>query len=78
MKITHNLSHSTRHDFNHVFPFLAGFSSPDESTGRATALPPASAFALVSASALTKMFKFYVKVFKILYFLNLHRDLVYV
>ena len=46
------------------------FSSPVRSTRRAIALPPAlaSALALVSAfaslSVLTKMLKFYVKVFK--------------
>ena len=37
-------------------------------------LPPASAL----ASALTKMFKFYVKVFKTLYFLNPQMELLYI
>ena len=46
----------------------------EESTGTAIALPPASAL----ASALTKMFKFYVKVFKTLYFLNPQMDLLYI
>ena len=41
-----------------------------ESTGRAIALPP--------ASALTKMLKFYIKVFKTSYFLNPQMDLVYI
>ena len=41
-----------------------------KTTGRAIALPPAS------ASALTKMFQFYVKVFKASYFLNPPMDLV--
>ena len=47
-----------------------------ESTGRAIALPLASASAF--ASALTKKFKFYVKVFKTsyVYFLKLLMDLV--
>ena len=45
-----------------------------ESTGRAIALP----LALALASALTKMLKFYVKVFKTLYFLNPQMDLVYI
>ena len=55
-----------------------------KSTGRATALPPASALALASvlvslaASALTKMLKFFVKILKTLYFLNPQRDFVYV
>ena len=45
-----------------------------ESTGRAIALPPASD----AASALTKMLKFYVKVFQTLCFLNPQMDLVYI
>ena len=45
------------------------------STGRAIALPPASALAL---AALTKMLKFFVKVFKPSYFLNPLMDLVYI
>ena len=46
-----------------------------ESTGRVTALPLASA--LVSALALTKNIKYYVKVFKTIYFLNHQMDLLY-
>ena len=42
-----------------------------ESTGRAIAVTPASASALVSASALLKMLKFLVKVFMSLYLLKL-------
>ena len=57
--------------FHH--PFLAHLY---ESTGRAIALSPASAVAL--ALELTKMLKFYVKVFKTSYFLNLLMDLVYI
>ena len=64
-----------------------------ESTGRAIALLPTSALALASASALalasasvadaaasalTKILKFYVKVFKTSYFLNPQMDLVYI
>ena len=47
-----------------------------ESTGRAIALP--SALVLAPASVLTKMLKFYIKVFKTLYFLNPQMDLVYI
>ena len=43
----------------------------NESTGKAIALPPA-------LSALTQMLKFYVKVFKTLYFQNPQMDLVYI
>ena len=49
------------------------FSLPVRNTGRAVALTPAlvSVLALAStAAALTKMLKFYVEVFKTLYFLN--------
>ena len=49
-----------------------------ESTGRAIALPLASTSALAAASALTKMLKFYVKVFKTSYFLNPLMDFVYI
>ena len=51
-----------------------------ESTKRAIALPPASASALAPAAvaALIKMLKFYVKVFKTLYFLNPGMDFVYI
>ena len=55
-----------------------------ESTERAIALPLASELALASGSAaaalaaLTKMLKFYVKVFKTSYFLNPLMDLVYI
>ena len=45
-----------------------------ESTGRATALPPAMA----SLAALTKMLKFYVKILKTLHFQNPQMDLVYI
>ena len=45
-----------------------------ESTGRAIALPPTSA----AAPTLTKMLKFFFKVFKTLYFLNPLMDLVYI
>ena len=47
-----------------------------KSTGRAIALPTVSA--LAAAAALTKMFKFYFKVFKTSYFLNPPMDLVYI
>ena len=53
--------HSSRQDF---------FARLYESTGRAIILPPA----LAAVSALTKMLKFYVKVFKTLYFLNPQMD----
>ena len=52
-----------------------------ESTGRATALLPVLALALAWVSGvtqLTKMLKFYVKVFKTLYFLNPQMGLVYI
>ena len=50
-----------------------------ESTGRAITLSPVSALALASVSLLTKMLKFYVKVFyKTSYFLNPLTDLVYI
>ena len=47
-----------------------------ESTGRDIALPPGSASDAASAS--TKMFKFYVKGFQSLCFLNPQMDLVYI
>ena len=47
-----------------------------ESTGRAIAVTTASASASTLASALLKMLKFLVKVFKSLYFLNPWMDLV--
>ena len=50
--------------------------SREGSTGRAIALPPASASALALAS--TKILKFYVKVFKNLYFLNPDMNFVYI
>ena len=48
-----------------------------ESTGRAIAVTPASASALVSTSALLKMFTFLVKVFMSPYLLKLLMDQVH-
>ena len=47
------------------------------STERAIALPPACALESVIAE-ITKMLKFYVKIFKTLYFLNPQMDLFYI
>ena len=52
-------------------PFLARLY---ESTGRAIAVTPASAFVSALASALLKMLKFLVKVFIWLYLLNMLMD----
>ena len=54
-------------------PFLARLY---ESTGRAIAVTTASALVFALASALLKMLKFLVKVFKSLYLLNPWMDLV--
>ena len=54
--------------------YLSIFNSPYKSKGRAIAVITALALAL--ASALLKMLKFLVIIFKSLYFLNLWMDLV--
>ena len=59
----------------HCLPLVKQFlACLYESTGRTIALPPA----LATASTLTKMLKFYVKVFKTSYFLNPQMDLGYI
>ena len=50
------------------------FSSPEQRSGRAIVLPPASALALASASTNVKVF---VKVFKTSFFPNLITDLIH-
>ena len=52
-------------------------SSPVQKYRKSYCTTPGSALAL-SASALTKVLKFYVKVFKTSYFLNPQADLVYI
>ena len=59
-----------------IFFFFEGtlFCSPEQCSGRAIVLPPASALALVSASTNVKVF---VKVFKTSLFPNLITDLIH-
>ena len=52
------------------------FSSPEQRSGRAIVLPPASALALASASESTNV-KVFVKVFKTSLFHNLITDLIH-
>ena len=54
--------------------FATIFSSPEQRSGRAIVLPPASALALASASTNVKVF---VKVFKASLFPNLITDLIH-
>ena len=63
--------------FGHCFFFFISFLARlYVSTGRAIAVTTASASASPSASALLKMLKFLVKVFRSLHLLNLWMDLV--